>query len=391
MILHDCRWIVLWLLLVIQCNPDQFFPAKCPDYSFSRPVPAVFPDNCINTVKIQLGRFLFYEKKLSKNQTQSCSSCHVQKNGFAENRSRAIGSTAMVHPRNTPGLANVAYFKALTWNNPGLNRLQNQAINPLLSMDGKESIVELGVARMEDVVAQRLFDDNKYPPLFKQAFGSEEINIPKITKALEAFQLTLHSFQSPYDRGVMSQAAKRGETVFWDKKCDRCHSGINFNQPLEYKSIYDLYRNIGLYNINGKGDYPDYNLHGKPAQKMTQGLYATTKNPEDRGKFRIPSLRNLRYTAPYMHDGSMKTLEEVIEHFSQGGRNITSGTFRGDGRNSSVKDPAIIPIKLTSPEKTDLLAFLLSLSDECFITNPEYSDPLKEAPVQETYCKTEQL
>ncbi|MDH5655240.1 MAG: cytochrome-c peroxidase [Spirochaetia bacterium] len=371
--------------------PESFSAEKCEAYSFSIPEtlpPPVIPDdNCINEAKVSLGRMLFYEKKLSRNENGSCSTCHIQRFAFSDNRSRAKGTTGMIHPRNTPGLANAGHLKALTWSAPLLGRLQNQAINPLFSADGSESIVELGIGRMEDIVIRRLREDQKYNPLFKKAFGDPEITFPRIAKALEAFQLTFISFQSDYDTGNMSPSALRGQKVFQNSGCTNCHSGILFNEPASMKNTYDLFKNIGLYNIGGKGDYPDYRLHGRAALKMTQGLYSQSGNPADRGRFRIPSLRNLAYTAPYMHDGSIPTLNGVVEHFNAGGRNIKTGPFKGDGRENPLKDPAISPLNLSRTEKEDLLSFLLALSDFCFTVNPEFSDPNLPPPAKPDFCR----
>jgi len=379
------------LSLLSGCGRLPFRTANgCPDYDFdlprSWPTPPQHRENCLNDAKVELGRLLFYEKRLSKNGTLACAGCHKQKFAFSDRKRRAVGSTGSVHPRNAPGLANVAYFRALTWSAPMLNRLENQAINPLFAAESPVSIVELGVARMEDVVAKRLAADPLYPPLFEKAFGSPGIDFVRIAKALEAFETTLISYQSPYDLGTMSESAKRGETVFRSSGCISCHSGPHFNEPAEKGDLFSLFQNIGLYNINGKGDYPDYRLHGPAAAKRTQGLFDVTAKPEDRGKFKIPSLRNVAVTAPYMHDGSVASLEEAIDLFDAGGRNVTSGPFRGDGREHPAKNGAIRPLALSLAQKKDLLSFLQALSDRCFITNPAFSDPNAPPPLQPPEC-----
>lgn len=351
----------------------------CEPFAFDRPAgvkpPPVYEDNCMSAAKVALGRRLFYEKRLSKNEQQSCSSCHMQRYAFSDHRQRAVGTTGQIHPRNAPGLTNVGYFRTYTWAAPRLNRLVNQAINPLFAADGPESIVELGVSRMEDVVAARLSDDAGYRAMFLAAFGDSRIDIPRVAMALEAFETTLLSFRSPHDLGEMDESARRGEVVFHSAGCAACHGGPNFNERSGATSMDSHFHNVGLYNVAGKGDYPDYHLHGVAASKMVQGLHAFTGNAADRGRFRTPSLRNVELTGPYMHDGSIATLVEVIEHFDQGGRNVLNGPFAGDGRLNPNRDPLIRPLKLTVQQKSDLLAFLHSLTDHSFVTNPAFSDP----------------
>lgn len=406
--------VVLFLALGGLKDQITFFNSGCPDYEFDLPghvdPPLIHSNNCINPAKVELGRRLFYEKRLSINEKSSCSTCHDQKRAFSDGKKNAVGTTKMVHPRNAPGLANVAYFSILTWNEPRLTRLENQALNPLLAEAGPVSIVELGMSRKENVIIDRLNADERYPEMFQEAFGSSQIDVSKVVQALEAFEMTLLSYQSPYDQGEMSDTAKRGQKVFKESGCSNCHSGQNFNEPPGYQELRQelskrnrkeprkelirqnddlykvLFRNIGLYNIGGKGDYPDYKLHGRSAKRKTQGLYAHTKAPDDRGRFRIPSLRNVALTAPYMHDGSMATLQEVVEHFNRGGRLISSGPFAGDGKKSELKSPLIAPLDLSAGQKKDLIAFLHALTDECFINNPKLSDPERPAPVMPKGC-----
>jgi cytochrome c peroxidase len=150
-------------------------------------------------------------------------------------------------------------------------------------------------------------------------------------------------------------------------KCMSCHGGFNFSAPSITNDKGDtlFYFNTGLYNIDGKGAYP----------ASDQGLFQLTKNPADMGKFRIPSLRNLVFTAPYFHDGSAASLTEVIDSYAAGGRKITTGLYSGDGRKNPFKHPFINGFSISAPDKINLICFLQSLSDSTFINNPNYQNP----------------
>jgi cytochrome c peroxidase len=278
-----------------------------------------------------------------------------------------------------------AIFPRFTWANPEINRLENQVLVPFFSEDTSTTVIELGLAGHEHTVADRLRADSEYVRHFTEAYGKDKIDVTRIAKALAVFQTTFISYRSPYDRGVMNEAARRGELLFRSSKagCASCHGGWNFNE--DEKTPGAVYLNAGLYNVAGKGDYPDALLHGAAAGKATQGLFVLSQRPEDRGRFRIPSLRNAGVTAPYMHDGSVATLEEAIEHFNQGGRTV-GGALAGDGRQNPNKDSRIRALGLSPGEVSDLAAFLRSLTDDCFLTDPRYSDPSGPVPVQPAHC-----
>jgi cytochrome c peroxidase len=168
----------------------------------------------------------------------------------------------------------------------------------------------------------------------------------------------------------MSASAIRGMALFLSKRlqCSQCHSGPFFSkgtQSSDLSSDNSPYRNNGLYNLHGKGDYPWPNI----------GLNEFTHKPEDMGKFRIPSLRNVALTGPYMHDGSISSLEKVLEHYAAGGRTIKSGPYAGVGAKNPYKDPKITGFSLSEQEKKDVISFLKALTDHDFIKNPRFSDP----------------
>lgn len=333
-------------------------------------------DNAYSEAKFTLGRSLFYDERLSLNQTSSCGTCHQQALAFTDGRARAIGSTGQDHPRGSQSLANVGYANTLTWGNPLLRKLEDQALIPLFNLNP----VELGFSGREEELLRRFREDPASAQMFSRAFPNEDdpVSIKSIAYALAVFQRKIISGQSRYDKYVyqgrsdaLSESAKRGLNLFFSERleCDHCHGGINFAAPTNHQGVEqarDQFENNGLYNIGGTGAYPANNT----------GLFEFTRDPSDMGKFRPPTLRNIELTAPYMHDGSIATLEEVIDHYSRGGRNIKSGPFAGDGKLSPYKSALISGFKLTAEEREDLLAFLRSLTDVELTTNPELSDPI---------------
>lgn len=339
------------------------------------PPPAVPASNPMSQAKFELGRHLFFDARLSGNGTQSCSSCHKQELAFSDGLATAIGSTDEVHPRNSQSLVNVAYNATLTWANPSLLHLEQQIMVPLFG----ESPVEQGLNDTNlKAVLQRLQDEPLYQPLFEAAFpqADDYFTVDQIVSALASFVRGLTSFNSTYDqflagdRNALSASAQRGRRLFFSERmeCFHCHGGYNFSDSTVDRSMSFIERpfhNTGLFNTDGQGAYPEDN----------QGIFAITEDPDDMGKFRAPSLRNIELTAPYMHDGSIESLEAVIDFYAAGGRLISSGPKAGDGRQSPLKDGFVTGFELTDTEKTDLLEFLKSLTDQSFITNESYANP----------------
>ena len=338
------------------------------------PTPTVPADNPMTAEKVELGRRLFYDVRLSKNRTQACASCHEQRRAFTDGRPVGIGSTGEAHPRNAQGLANVAYVPTLTWANPLLTTLERQALLPLLG----EHPVELGFAGAETELFERLATEADYAERFARAFPDEApaISLVTITRALAAFQRTLLSGNSPYDRWVngdasaLSDSAKRGLELFNSEalECYHCHAGFNFSDSVSHAGTAapeTPFHNTGLYNLDGNGAYPAGNA----------GLFDVTGRPGDMGRFRAPSLRNLTVTAPYMHDGSIATLRDVITHYAQGGR-----SKRLTGALSPLQSDLVRGFTLSAQETDDLLAFLESLTDDEFLSNPAFSSPFGAGP-----------
>ncbi len=338
------------------------------------PAPVVPADNPLTAAKVELGRFLFYDVRFSGNGTQSCGSCHLQALAFTDGKVVSEGSTGELHPRNAMALVNTAYNSAYTWANPALVTLEQQIMVPIFG----EFPIELGVTGFEDVVLDRLRADARYPALFAAAFPERDdpISIDAAVDALASFVRALVSSDAPYDRFVagdrdaLSADAVEGMKLFFSEQleCHHCHGGFNFSFSTTHRGsafVELAFHNTGLYDIDGAGSYPPTN----------PGLYAVTGAPGDMGRFRAPTLRNIAVTAPYMHDGSMATLDEVVAAYARGGRLIESGPHAGDGRDNPYKDGFVQGFTLGATQQRQLVAFLESLTDERFLTNPAYADP----------------
>jgi len=338
------------------------------------PTPRVPADNPMSPAKVELGRRLFYDVRLSGNQTFSCSSCHRQQDAFADARNLPIGSTGEPHPRNSMGLSNIAYQPVFGWANPNTRALERQALIPMFG----DAPVELGLKGRETELLDRLRAVQLYRDLFRSSFpiDPDPITLANLTKALASFQRTFLSGDSPHDRfrrgetSAISESAKRGEAIFRSEplKCAECHSGILFTKDVDHEALPAAtveFINNGLYNLGGTGAYPSNNT----------GLFEHTRVPGDMGRFKIPTLRNIALTFPYMHDGSVATLDDVLDHYAAGGRTISTGQNAGDGSKNPYKSPLVGGFPLTQQERADLLAFLRVLTDSAFIRNPKLSNP----------------
>jgi cytochrome c peroxidase len=341
------------------------------------PLPVVPVENPMTEAKFQLGRHLFYDNRLSGNGTQACASCHVQAFAFTDGARRSTGSTGDRHPRNAQTLTNTAYNATLTWANPLLTEIEKQVLIPMFG----EFPIELGITGNEQEVLARFEADPRYQALFAQAFpaDAQPVTWKNIVYALASFTRGLTSFDSPYDRFIagdataMSASAQRGMAMFLSEQleCHHCHTGFNFSASTVTANTTFAERpffNTGLYNLDGEGAYPPDNT----------GIKEVTNDPGDMGRFRPPTLRNIALTAPYMHDGSMDTLEEVIRFYERGGRKIDWGEYAGDGRISPLKNGLVAGFEITDSQRQDLINFLVSLTDQGFVTNPRFSDPFAE-------------
>lgn len=300
----------------------------------SVPIPQ---DNPQTPAKVALGRKLFYDPRLSKDNTIACASCHRPEFAFSDGgKPVSTGIFGRQGIRNAPTLTNVGFRRHLFWEGRS-PRLELQAVGPLTAHD------EMGLEPEE--LAQRLQAIPEYAQAFREVFG-EPPSLRAVTYAIAAFERTLLSYDSPFDRyqagddQALSPAALRGMELFFSEKgdCFHCHVGPDFtdDEPRN-TALYTVYKDIGLARATGKD--------------------------EDVGKFKTPTLRNVALTAPYMHDGSIRTLREVVQHYNRGGEpNLNA-------------DALIRPLGLTDQEVDDLVAFLEALTDTSFITNPALLPP----------------
>ena len=342
------------------------------------PKPPVPADNPMSAVKVELGRRLFYDTRMSVDGAHSCASCHRQELAFSDGRARAEGATGQLHPRGSMSLANVAYNTALTWGDPSVHSLEDQALVPMLGTHP----VELGLSERQDAFLGALRGDTLYRQLFPASFpgSGDPYTLRNVVRAIAAFERTIISVRSPYDRykfggdtNAISADAKRGERFFFSGQrggCFHCHSGWNFDGAIRYAgdtSAQSAFFNTGLYNVAGATSYPTPNT----------GVYEVTRQMSDVGKFRVPTLRNIAVTAPYMHDGSIATLGEVLDHYAAGGRTIATGPNAGVGHDNPNKSSFVHGFAMSAQEKSDVIAFLQTLTDTAFFHDPKLSNPWK--------------
>ncbi len=340
------------------------------------PPPAVPADNPMSADKVALGRHLFYDKRLSSDGRMACATCHEQARAFTDGKALSAGVTGQVGSRSAMALVNVAYLPVLTWQNPQLTSLEVQALIPLFG----EHPVEMGLAGRESQLFATLKADALYRRLFARAFPDEArqgdaalFSLSTLTKALASFERSLLSFDSPYDRyryggqkDAIGAAARRGEDLFFGEKleCYHCHGGFNFTDNLKHaRTPFPEvgFHNTGLYNEDGRGAYP----------AAAPGIVEFTGDVRDTGRFRTPGLRNVAVTAPYMHDGSIATLPEVLRHhYARAGRAVHTGRAA-----NPLRSEFIAGFEITEAEIADVVAFLESLTDERFLRDPAHGDP----------------
>lgn len=343
------------------------------------PVPPVPANNPMTEAKVELGRHLFYDTRLSGNNSMACASCHHQERAFSDGLAVPIGSTGEAHVRNSQTLTNVAYNASYTWGNPVLTELEQQVVIPLFG----EFPIEMGVTGNEALVLSRLQADARYAGMFAAAFPDSDnpLSYHHVVQALSSFVRSMISGHSAYDRFVyqgeraaLSDSALRGLDLFLSEKfeCHHCHGGFNFSLSTRHAGTTfseQAFFNTGLYNVDGAGAYPRGNT----------GVFEITGAAQDMGRFRPPTLRNVALTAPYMHDGSIATLAGVIQFYADGGRVISEGPNAGDGTQNPYKSGFVPGFEVSAQEMADLIAFLNSLTDTDFVTDPAFSNPFDVA------------
>lgn len=341
------------------------------------PEPRVPDDNPMSEAKVRLGRRLFYDPRFSADGSMSCGTCHRPEAAFTDGLPHPVGVTGEAHPRSSMSLVNVAYNVSLTWDSPTVRHLEEQATTPIFGHDP----VEMGLESSSSLL-ERLRRDWLLTLEFQAAFGpstdaddENPITIERALKALATFQRTLISGGSPFDRYMygddpqaLEPEARRGMRLFFSHRlgCSDCHAGFNFSAPIRFVGSRDhppRFHNTGLFNspletlvpgAPGLGAYP----------KKNPGLFRHTGKAEDIGHFKAPTLRNIEVTAPYMHDGSLPTLDAVLDHYAAGGRT-----------SSPLKSKRLTGFELSEGERSDLKAFLRALTDESFLRNPRFGPP----------------
>ena len=310
---------------------------------------AAMAKNPLTTQGIELGRVLFYDKRLSGDNSLSCASCHLQKDAFADaGHSFSLGANGLKTDRHSPALFNLAWYDAYFWDG-GAKDLESQAVAPIQA----HNEMNQNLAGL----VQELRNDEKYPRLFKQAFGKDTITTQKILYALAQFQRTLISADSRYDKfarnepgGELTVLELQGLTLV-KEKCASCHST-------------DLFTD-GSYHNNGLDQ-----TFSDDKEALAWGRGRITLKEEDKGKYRTPSLRNVALTAPYMHDGRFATLDQVLDHYSSGVK--VSATL-----DSLLLKETVPGISLTTAQKMAITAFLHTLTDSEFIQNKAFAAPAK--------------
>ncbi len=339
------------------------------------PAPRVPTDNPMTTDKIELGRRLFHDKRLSGDGTVACASCHRPEKAYTDGLGRAVGIDGHIHPRSSMSLTNVAYNATLAWDDPQLTRLEDQALIPLLNTRPPE----MGVAGREAEILSRLKTDRRYRTLFRKAFPEDmyPVTLRNVTYALAAFERTLISGNTPYDRwayggdpAALDADQREGARLFFSQRlsCFRCHAGFNFSGPVVYEGSEDetpRFHNTALYDEDGRGTYPAPNT----------GVHRHTGRSADMGRFRAPTLRNIALTAPYMHDGSLPTLEAVIDHYASGGRARETAPQASRSESAAGVDALMTGFTLTSEERRQLVAFLHALTDPSFVRRAQAMSP----------------
>lgn len=332
------RWCYIFIvfLVIMACQKEEiiaplYFPALM---EVPLGFPAVeFPEgNEFTEARWALGKKLFFDPIMSRDSSLSCASCHFPHLAFSDSVAFSLGVAHQIGTRNTPSLANVAYHPYFT-REGGVPTLETQVLVPIQEHNEFDFNIVL--------ISERLVEDSSYVAMSEAAYNRPPDHFV-ITRSIACFERSLLSGNSPYDQftqqgniDALSEDAQKGMVLFFSDRthCADCHSDFNFtNYAFANNGLYEEYADTGRLRLTG--------------------LEA------DRAMFKVPSLRNVALTAPYMHDGSMQTLEEVIDHYKTGGKNHPN------------KSPIIQPLDLTDAEKNELLEFLNALTDASFIQNP---------------------
>ncbi len=337
--MKKCVIIGVGLLFLWACQKEQQTDLPGPEEPLLA-VPPGFPlpnfpvDNELTAARFALGKRLFYDVIMSRDSTISCASCHAPNFAFSDSVAFSPGVGGLAGKRNAPSLANVAYHPYFT-REGGVPTLEMQILVPIQEHNEFDFNILL--------IADRLKTDSMYTRMSREAYGRDP-DFYVITRSIACFERSLISGQSPFDEfffqgktNALNASERRGKDLFFSEKtnCSNCHSGFNFSNY--------AFENNGLYVT-----YPD------------PGRFRLTEDTADIARFKVPTLRNLTVTAPFMHDGSFSSIEAVVDHYNSG------------GENHPHKSPLVRPLGLSNQEKSDLVAFLKSLTDSKFLKNPKF-------------------
>jgi len=355
--------LLSFIMILVACKKDEASAESTAEYDSTPytlkyinntlPIPNLPADNPLTQSKVDLGRMLFFEKEMSLDGTISCGSCHTQTDGFSDANTFSEGVGGSLGTRQAMAIVNLAWHDSgFFWDGRSAT-LREQSLKPIEdALEMKETLAN---------VVLKLQQKQEYKDQFMRAFGSEEITSEKMGLALENFMFSVVSDDSKFDRFLIGQALlsdseERGRVLFFGEyneffpatsgaDCAHCHAGNNFEN--------NEFANNGM---------------DTDAEFVDMGREDVTNDPADRAKFKVPTLRNIEMTSPYMHDGRFTTLEEVVDHYNN---NI---------ENSSTVDGALLGttstgLMLDAQEKQDLINFLKTLTDQRYLENPEYHDP----------------
>ena len=353
--------IIMGIILFAACDPEE--PKPIVEFDDTPlvleygafPSPPIPSDNKLTVEGVELGRRLFYEKMLSKGNEQACADCHRQEDAFSDTTRFSLGVEGLPGKRQAMGVFNMLWHSNEFFWDGRAHLLRDQALKPI------QDPLEMNET-LENVIA-KLNNNQEYKDQFIRAFGDDLITEERISLALEQFMNSIVSVNSKYDKYLLgevtlSESEERGRALFFTEynpffpdqsgaDCAHCHTGINFEN--------DLYMNNGL---------------DTDAEITDIGREMVTMMPEDRAKFKVPSLRNIERTPPYMHDGRFETLEQVIDHYNEGVKMSTTV-------DPVIENTRLSGLFLDDQDKADLLAFLKTLTDPVFLANEDYSNPFE--------------
>jgi cytochrome c peroxidase len=343
--------------------------SQSPEYSLPIPagvLPPLIPDdNPLTAAKVSLGQKLYFDARLSADDRVSCATCHDPAKGFADGQPVAVGISGKKGARNSPTSLNSAYNDLQFWDGRAPT-LEEQSKGPLINP------VEMGMPS-HDAITAKLQKIPEYPPLFKEAFGSDQMTIDNVARAVASFERTLISFSSPFDRFIagdksaMSASAQRGWALFNEKaRCNNCHGYVASLPTFSDNKFHNI--GVAMHAANfaelaRKAAQSPLSDLAHAAAYSELGRFLVTKQEKDIGAFKTPGLRNVALTAPYMHDGSQRTLEEVIDFYDKG------------GENNPYLDGGMRPLKLTPEERADLVEFLKTLTSDDLARLPKAGSP----------------